>query len=88
MKDDFDYLNGKDFREINEAAYGATLRAHSEKMPCMVLEVEKLTPYSFGESFYFFMYTCYVSAGILGVNPFDQEGVEAYKQRMFKALGK
>ena len=88
VKDDFDYLNGKDFREINEAAYGATLRAHSEKMPCMVLEVEKLTPYSFGEIFYFFMYTCYVSAGILGVNPFDQEGVEAYKQRMFKALGK
>ena len=88
VKDDFDYLNGKDFREINEAAYGATLRAHSEKMPCMVLEVEKLTPYSFGELFYFFMYTCYVSAGILGVNPFDQEGVEAYKQRMFKALGK
>jgi len=88
VKDAFDYLNGKDFREINEAAYGATLRAHSEKMPCMVLEVEKLTPYSFGEIFYFFMYTCYVSAGILGVNPFDQEGVEAYKQRMFKALGK
>ena len=51
VKDDFDYLNGKDFREINEAAYGATLRAHSEKMPCMVLEVEKLTPYSFGEIF-------------------------------------
>ncbi len=88
VKDAFDYLNGKDFREINEAAYGATLRAHSEKMPCMVLEADKLTPYSFGEIFYFFMYTCYVSAGILGVNPFDQEGVEAYKQRMFKALGK
>lgn len=88
VKDEFDYLNGKDFSEINEAAYGATLRAHSDKLPCMVLDVDKLTPYSFGEIFYFFMYTCYVSAGILGVNPFDQEGVEAYKQRMFKALGK
>lgn len=88
VKDDFDYLNGKDFREINEAAYGATLNAHSDKLPCMVLDVDQLTPYSFGEIFYFFMYTCYVSAAILGVNPFDQEGVEAYKQRMFRALGK
>ena len=86
--DEFDYLNGKDFRDINEAAYGATLKAHSEKLPCMVLELDTLTPYSFGQIFYFFMYTCYVSAGILGVNPFDQEGVEAYKQRMFDALGK
>lgn len=88
VKDDFDYLNGMDFRRINEAAYGATLNAHSEKLPCMVLELEALTPYHFGQLFYFFMYSCYVSAGILGVNAFDQDGVEAYKQRMFKALGK
>lgn len=88
VRDEFDYLNGKNFRDINEAAYGATLKAHSEKLPCMVLEINELTPYSFGQLFYFFMYTCYVSAGILGVNPFDQEGVEAYKQRMFRALGR
>lgn len=88
IRDEFDYLNGKDFRDINEAAYQATLKAHNEKLPCLVLEMDELTPYSFGQMFYFFMYTCYVSAGILGVNPFDQEGVEAYKQRMFKALGK
>lgn len=88
VRDEFDYLNGKNFRDINEAAYGATLKAHSEKLPCMVLEMDELTPYSFGQLFYFFMYTCYVSAGILGVNPFDQEGVEAYKQRMFRALGR
>lgn len=88
VKDAFDYLNGKDFRDINEAAFGATLKAHSEKLPCMVLEMDELTPYGFGQLFYFFMYTCYLSAGVLGVNPFDQEGVEAYKQRMFKALGK
>lgn len=88
LYDAFDYLNGKDFREINEAAYEATLKAHNEKMPCMVLDIETITPYTFGQLFYFFMYTCYVSATILGVNPFDQNGVEAYKERMFTALGK
>ena len=53
VKDDFDYLNGKDFREINEAAYGATLRAHSEKMPCMVLEVEKFNTVQFRRALLF-----------------------------------
>lgn len=88
IEDGFDYLNGKEFWDINKASFHATVRAHKEKLPCMILEVEKLDAYSFGELFYFFMFSCYVSARILGVNPFDQPGVEAYKKWMFEALGK
>jgi glucose-6-phosphate isomerase len=54
----------------------------------MILNVPELTPYYFGQLFYFFEYTCFVSATLLGVDPFDQLGVEAYKTRMFEALGK
>ncbi len=88
VKDGFDYLNGKTFGEINEEAYKATLKAHMEKMPCIVLDMEKIDPYGFGQLFYFFMYSCYLSAKLLDVNPFNQDGVEAYKKRMFKALGR
>ena len=84
----FDYLNGKEFWDINKASFGATVKAHREKLPCLILEVERLDAYVFGELFYFFLFSCYVSARILGVNPFDQPGVEAYKKWMFEALGK
>ncbi len=88
VSDGFDYLNGKGFWEINKASFYATVKAHSEKLPCLILEIEKLDAYAFGELFYFFLLSCYVSARILGVNPFDQPGVEAYKKWMFEALGK
>ena len=88
VKDGFDYLNGKEFWDINKASFGATVKAHREKLPCLILEVERLDAYAFGELFYFFLFSCYVSARILGVNPFDQPGVEAYKKWMFEALGK
>lgn len=88
VEDFFDYLNGKDFWEMNKASFHATVKAHKEKLPCLILEVERMDEYHFGQLFYFFMFSCYVSARILGVNPFDQPGVEAYKKWMFEALGK
>ncbi|MDF2510755.1 MAG: glucose-6-phosphate isomerase [Herbinix sp.] len=88
VDDRFDYLNGKDFDEINRAAFEATLTAHSKKFPCVKLTVPTMDEESFGQLFYFFEFVCYLSAKILGVNPFDQPGVEAYKQYMFEALGK
>ncbi len=87
-QDYFDYLNGKDFWEINRAAFEATVTAHSGKMPCVLLKVGALDAYHFGQLFYFFQFACYLSGEILGINPFDQPGVEAYKSWMFKALGK
>lgn len=85
-KDYFDYLDNVDFFEINNKAFDATLKAHSEKLPVEVLEIDRLDAYHFGQIFYFFQFACYVSGTILGVNPFDQPGVEAYKKWMFAAL--
>ena len=87
-KDGFDYLDGKDFWDINRAAFEATVTAHSTKMPCIILEIGAIDAYHFGQLFYFFQFACYLSGELLGINPFDQPGVEAYKQWMFKSLGK
>ena len=87
-KDFFDYLDNKDFWDINKAAFGATVTAHSQKLPCLILRVPHLDAYNFGQLFYFSQFACYVSGEILGINPFDQPGVEAYKAWMFQALGK
>ena len=88
VEDFFNYLNDKDFRMINNAAYEATLEAHSRKFACGELSIERIDAYHFGQMFYFFAFACVVSCYIMGVNPFDQPGVEAYKEGMFKALGK
>ena len=88
VKDHFDYLNGKDFADINRIAYEATVTAHSGKMPCVLLEIDDLDAYHFGMLFYFFQFACYLSGELLGVNPFDQPGVEAYKGWMFRGLKK
>ncbi|MBQ9197397.1 MAG: glucose-6-phosphate isomerase [Clostridia bacterium] len=88
-KDDhFEYLDGKDFALINRAAFEATVAAHSQKMPCLILELEALDACRFGQLFYFFQFACMLSGEMMGLNPFDQPGVEAYKGWMFKALGK
>lgn len=88
VEDEFGYLNDKDFYEINQAAYLATLQAHSNRFACGEITVDKLNAYTFGQLFYFFEFACYVSCELLQVNPFDQPGVEDYKTRMFHALGK
>ncbi len=87
-QDYFDYLDGKDYWDINKAAYQATVASHSERLPCLTLEVGSLDAFHFGQLFYFFQFACYLSCKIMGVNAFDQPGVEAYKKWMFCALKK
>jgi len=87
--DGFMYIDGKDFEYLNKTAYEATVKAHvAGGVPCMIINLPELTPYYMGQLFYFFEYACYISGTILGVDPFDQPGVEAYKTKMFQGLGK
>ena len=86
--DGFSYLDGKSFNDLNRAAYEATVEAHSERFPCLCLTIPDTSERTMGALFYFFQFACYVSGGILGVNPFDQPGVEAYKTGMFSKLGR
>ena len=88
VNDGFSYVDGKDFSEINKAAYDATLSAHSKRFPCLIMEMDRMDEETFGSLFYFFQFACYVSCNITGVNPFDQNGVEDYKRDMFRLLGK
>ena len=88
MTDYFDYVDGKDLREINRAALEATVQAHNSVLPVLRIELEQLDAAAFGALFYFFQFACYLSGRVLGVNPFNQPGVEAYKGWMFQRLGK
>ena len=88
-KDYFDYLTGRDFWDINDTARQATMRAHSEGgIPCLELSIPAIDAHTLGELFYFFLFSCYLSCKLVGVNPFNQPGVESYKGYMFKNLGK
>ena len=91
-EDDFDglnYLAGKKIHDINQVASDATMSAHTEGgVPCSVIECEKIDEFNTGELIYFFERACAVSGYVLGVNPFDQNGVEAYKRNMFALLDK
>ncbi|MBT9775996.1 glucose-6-phosphate isomerase [Clostridium sp. MCC353] len=87
--DRFDYLDGMDFKEINNAAETATIDAHvAGGVPCIQFLIDEIAEETFGELYYYFMMSCAVSGKLMEVNPFDQEGVEEYKRSMFKALGK
>lgn len=87
--DGMNFLSGKDLNEINRCAMEATLCAHSDGgVPNIVLEIPDRSAYSFGYLVYFFELACGVSGYTLGVNPFNQPGVEAYKSNMFALLGK
>lgn len=89
VEDKFDYLHGKSVDEINLCAYEATLKAHEERnIPIQILRMEDLSAYTLGELFYFFMRAVHLSGLALGVNPFNQPGVESYKKHMFELLGK
>ncbi len=88
VEDGFGYLDGKDFWTLNKASFAATRRAHSQVLPCLTLEIGALDAYHYGQLFYFYAFVCYLSGSLLGVNPFDQPGVEAYKAWMFETLGK
>ena len=88
-KDYFDYLTGKDFWDINNTARQATMRAHSDRgIPCLNLSIPAIDAHTLGGLFYFFLFACYLSCKLLGVNPFNQPGVEGYKGYMFQNLGK
>lgn len=91
-KDNLDGLNflaKKSMDFVNQQAFRGTILAHSDgNVPAMVVNVPELTPYYFGNMVYFFEKACGISGYLLGVNPFNQPGVEAYKKNMFALLGK
>lgn len=87
--DNLNYLAGVSEGAINAKAYLAVAEAHFEGgVPNSTVVVDEISPFSLGQLFYFFEKAAAVSAYVLGVNPFDQPGVEAYKKKMFKLLGK
>lgn len=87
--DQLNYLAGKEMDFVNKAAQEGTIQAHTAgKTPNLVLHMQKLDAYDLGELFYTFEFACGVSGYMLGVNPFNQPGVEMYKKNMFKILGK
>ena len=87
--DGLNYLTGKTMNWINRQAAEGTIMAHEEGgVPVLTLEIPTLDAYNLGYLFYFFEISCAISGYMLGVNPFDQPGVEAYKKNMFKLLGK
>ena len=91
-EDDLDGLNflaGKTLDFVNKKAFEGTLLAHTDgQVPNLIVNLPDMTPYTFGYMVYFFEIACGVSGYLLGVNPFNQEGVEAYKKNMFALLGK
>lgn len=87
--DGLNFLAGKTLDFVNKKAFQGTLLAHTDgQVPNLIVNVADLTPYTFGYLVYFFEKACAISGYLLGVNPFDQPGVEAYKKNMFALLGK
>ncbi len=87
--DGLNFLAGKDMDFIATQAMDGTLLAHVEGgVPNLIIRAEENNAYTYGELVYFFEYACGLSGYMLGVNPFDQPGVEAYKKNMFALLGK
>lgn len=87
--DGLNYLSGKTLDFVDEQAYLGTLNAHVDGgVPVITMECGELNAAKLGELFYFFELSCGISAYILGVNPFNQPGVEQYKRNMFELLGK
>jgi len=87
--DGLNFLVGKTMDFVNKKAFEGTLLAHTDGgVPNLVITVPELTPHTFGHMVYFFEKACGISGYLLGVNPFDQPGVEAYKKNMFALLGK
>lgn len=87
--DGLNFLAGKTIDEINKNAMKGTILAHNDGgVPNFVVNIPKLDEFNFGYMVYFFEKACGISGYILGVNPFNQPGVEAYKKNMFALLGK
>ncbi len=87
--DGLNFLTNQNMSVVNRKAMEGTILAHTEGgVPNLVIEVDKLDEYNFGELVYFFERACAISGYMLGVNPFNQPGVESYKKNMFALLGK
>ena len=87
--DGLNFLTNQNMSVVNQKAFQGTVLAHTEGgVPNIVLEVDKLDEENFGEMVYFFEKACAISGYMLGVNPFNQPGVESYKKNMFALLGK
>ena len=87
--DGLNYLVGKPYTEINKKAYEGTSKAHADGgVPNMTVWLDTISPSSIGACYYFFEHAVAVSGYMLGINPFNQPGVEAYKKEMFSLLGK
>lgn len=87
--DGLNFLTGKTMDFVNKKAFQGTLLAHTDgNVPNLVVTIKDFSPYTFGYLVYFFEIACGISGYLLGVNPFDQPGVEAYKKNMFALLGK
>lgn len=87
--DGLNFLAGQNMSVVNRKAMEGTLLAHTDGgVPCMTLEVDSLSEHAIGYLIYFYEKACAISGYLLGVNPFNQPGVESYKKNMFALLGK
>ena len=87
--DGLNFLAGKTIDYVNSKAAIGTALAHMDGgVPNLIVRVPKLDAYNFGQLVYFFEKACGISGYVLGVNPFNQPGVESYKKNMFALLGK
>lgn len=87
--DGLNYLAGKDVDFINKSAMNGTILAHTDgNVPNLMIKIPKQDEFYLGQLFYFFEFACGLSGYLLGVNPFNQPGVESYKKNMFALLGK
>ncbi len=87
--DGLNYLQGKSVGDINDSIFKASLLAHNDGgVPNLIIKLAKAQAYYLGYLFYFLQKSCAMSGYILGVNPFNQPGVESYKRNMFALLGK
>ena len=87
--DGMNYLAGQTVDFVNKSAMNGTILAHTDgNVPNLMVKIPSQDAYSLGQLFYFFEFACGISGYLLGVNPFNQPGVESYKKNMFARLGK
>ncbi len=87
--DGLNYLAGKNMDFVNKNAMNGTILAHTDgEVPNLMVKIPRQDEFSLGQLFYFFEFACGISGYLLGVNPFNQPGVESYKKNMFALLGK
>lgn len=87
--DELNYIAGKTISYVKDKAMIGTIQAHVDgDVPNIIIDIEKINEFTIGHLLYFFEKACAMSGNLLGINPFDQPGVEKYKENMFNLLGK